>query len=648
MAADEAAKSLMQTLCFLHVKRQGRKTLGQRFTLGMQGFNAVFTRGAAKQRQRREARITPLAVGNLHHHRFFQLVHAEYAIVKGLRIAFDQIEIFRTILQPFKLLGNLRQIRHHDGMARRTVQRGEVRRIVKANIIVDLGQQNAAEPFRQRVEARIFRTARLAETLDFFVDGALAGADLVTFNDSFALALQQLLQVFGNLLAGLKLLAALLAQLVKAVLRRQPDRRPAHQRLSARLQLLQLLAQGHALFLSVRNAVGQRSDARFQLLMQRFQIVDIVAFALAFAELSQLALGVLLLAQALLQLVEAAAQPLRLLGLVALVHAVAQQFARHVPGFIARQRAVNRRHQLVGLFKLAVRGLRHAHFLFQRQHFLRRFLLFRLEGFQPLVGALRRQVRQMAQRLRALQRLQRLVILNGAGLLHVERLLIVGELVFQLIHFQLGGLGAGFVLFLAIDGFRHHFVLLFQTDLQLVEIRFVALDFFLLTQRSLHQVQVIAGGLVIGFQIALRAVMLLQFARHVDVLILLSRQLRTRGEEIAAILQRLIQVNAPLVGVTHIVRRHVVGGFADQVFEQIAIGLGDADRLESHAVFPQRRFHILECLTHAAVFRQQVVAQRAGNGAGDPAVQRGLNQAVVLATIGGGTQATRHHAQIEH
>ena len=107
-------------------------------------------------------------------------------------------------------------------------------------------------------------------------------------------------------------------------------------------------------------------------------------------------------------------------------------------------------------------------------------------------------------------------------------------------------------------------------------------------------------------------------------------------------------MNAPLVGVTHIVRRHVVGGFADQVFEQIAIGLGDADRLEGHAVFPQRRFHILECLTHAAVFRQQVVAQRAGNGAGDPAVQRGLNQAVVLATIGGGTQATRHHAQIEH
>lgn len=157
----------------------------------------------------------------------------------------------------------------------------------------------------------------------------------------------------------------------------------------------------------------------------------------------------------------------------------------------------------------------------------------------------------------------------------------------------------------------------------------------------------IAGGLVIGFQIALRAVMLLQFARHVDVLILLSRQLRTRGEEIAAILQRLIQVNAPLVGVTHIVRRHVVGGFADQVFKQIAVGLGNANGFQRHAVFPQRRFHILERL-RTPLFSGSRNAQRAGNGAGDPAVQRGLNQAVVLATIGGGTQATRHHAQIEH
>ena len=88
-----------------------------------------------------------------------------------------------------------------------------------------------------------------------------------------------------------------------------------------------------------------------------------------------------------------------------------------------------------------------------------------------------------------------------------------------------------------------------------------------------------------------------------------------------------------LVGVAHVVRRHVVGGFADQVFKQVAVRLGNANRFQRHAVFAQRRFHILEGLTHAAVFRQQVVAQGAGNRAGDTAVQRRFNQAVVFATV---------------
>ena len=47
----------------------------------------------------------------------------------------------------------------------------------------------------------------------------------------------------------------------------------------------------------------------------------------------------------------------------------------------------------------------------------------------------------MTQRLRTFQRLQRLVVLNRAGLLHVQRLLVVGELAFQLIHFQFSGSG---------------------------------------------------------------------------------------------------------------------------------------------------------------------------------------------------------------
>ncbi len=141
------------------------------------------------------------------------------------------------------------------------------------------------------------------------------------------------------------------------------------------------------------------SDAmRFQLPMQRFQIVDIVAFTLAFAELGQLTLSVLLLAQArLFELVEAAAA-LRLARPGGAGSAPSRSNSRATSQASLRASGrVNRRHQLVSLrSKLAVRGLRHAHFLFQRQHFLRRFLLFRLEGFQPLVGALRGQIRQMA------------------------------------------------------------------------------------------------------------------------------------------------------------------------------------------------------------------------------------------------------------
>ncbi|MBN0756538.1 hypothetical protein JTL99_34710, partial [Pseudomonas aeruginosa] len=94
---------------------------------------------------------------------------------------------------------------------------------------------------------------------------------------------------------------------------------------------------------------------RFQLLMQRFQIVDIVAFTLAFAELGQLTLSVLLLAQALFKLVEAAAQPLRLLGLVALDHplirhAVARAAARGVRVFtLLSELSVPQRSGYIGL-----------------------------------------------------------------------------------------------------------------------------------------------------------------------------------------------------------------------------------------------------------------------------------------------------------
>ena len=137
--------------------------------------------------------------------------------------------------------------------------------------------------------------------------------------------------------------------------------------LNAGLQLFLLLTQGHTLFAGRRHAIRQGRDAGFQLLVQGFQLVDVEVFTLTLTEFSQQTLGLLLFAQTLFQLAQPHAQRLNLLRQMPLLNAFTQQLTRHAPGFAARQRAVNRRHQLIGLFELAVRGLRHAHFLFERQ-----------------------------------------------------------------------------------------------------------------------------------------------------------------------------------------------------------------------------------------------------------------------------------------
>ena len=107
------------------------------------------------------------------------------------------------------------------------------------------------------------------------------------------------MQIFGDILAGGELFAALFAQLVETVLRSQPNRRTPHQTLNARLQLFLLLAQCHPLFSGVRDAIGKRGNACFQLLMQSFQLVNVKILALTFAEICQQTLSFLLLTQTL-------------------------------------------------------------------------------------------------------------------------------------------------------------------------------------------------------------------------------------------------------------------------------------------------------------------------------------------------------------
>ena len=55
MVTDKAAERLMEALGFLHIKRQSRKALDRLSRSACSVSTRLFTRGAAKQRQRREA-----------------------------------------------------------------------------------------------------------------------------------------------------------------------------------------------------------------------------------------------------------------------------------------------------------------------------------------------------------------------------------------------------------------------------------------------------------------------------------------------------------------------------------------------------------------------------------------------------------------
>ncbi|MOA32765.1 hypothetical protein D3C78_1540090 [compost metagenome] len=70
----------------------------------MQYFQAILTCGTAKQRHSRVTRVTPLAFGSFNQHRAVLFFDGEYAVIERLRIPLDQIEIFRTVFQPFQHL----------------------------------------------------------------------------------------------------------------------------------------------------------------------------------------------------------------------------------------------------------------------------------------------------------------------------------------------------------------------------------------------------------------------------------------------------------------------------------------------------------------------------------------------------------------
>ncbi len=137
---------------------------------------------------------------------------------------------------------------------------------------------------------------------------------------------------------------------------------------------------------------------------------------------------------------------------------------------------------------------------------------------------------------------------------------------------------------------------------------------------GLHQVQVIAGRLIIRFQIA-SALLCSASSRAMSTCLYCSAPVADAKYVARDETPGPYRDNTALVGVTHVVRRHVVGGFAIRCLNRSRSDW--VTRIASSV----SGFHAapLPCpgtLSAPHCFRQQVVAQRTSNGAGDPAIQR--------------------------
>ncbi|MNS77174.1 hypothetical protein D3C72_1107490 [compost metagenome] len=268
-----------------------------------------------------------------------------------------------------------------------------------------------------------------------------------------------------------------------------------------------------------------------------------------------------------------------------------------------------------------------------------------MQGVARLFGT---QPRQLALLAGSIEGLHRLTVLDGAGLLNVQRLLVVGELGLEAVHLGLGQLFALFHLQqLTMDLFNDRLLLLEFVD-QLSQIGAVQGDLLLQGHGRHHLGQVLGGGLQLVGQQFLAVGELIHLVRQIDGALLLFRQQATLAGQLGARLQGQLGETALLGGAPHILGRHIVGGLGNEVLEQIPLALGLLDGFQGAAVLVDGRLHVLECLAHAGVLRQQVFAQRPADGGGDAAVEGGLDQAIELAAIFLITQFFRRDAELEH
>ena len=224
------------------------------------------------------------------------------------------------------------------------------------------------------------------------------------------------------------------------------------------------------------------------------------------------------------------------------------------------------------------------------------------------------QPRQLAQLARRLQRLYGLTILDGPRLLNIQRLLIIGQLALEAIHFAFGLTLAQLQLLLLLGKLLNHGQLLLKTHGQIIHIFAVLANLAPQGHSINHLGQLLRHRFKLIGQMFFPGLHLLGLFGQIDGPLLLFAQQPVLILQLPASGDGRVGKTRLFRAITHEIRRHIMSGFGDEIAEQIPLGLGFGNGIQSAAILVDGRLHVLECLTHPGIFRQQVLTQRTADG----------------------------------
>ncbi|MNK69923.1 hypothetical protein D3C87_893320 [compost metagenome] len=481
------------------------------------------------------------------------------------------------------------------------------------------------------------------------LQGLLLALDAVALLLELPLLVEHALHTGREFLGGGEGQSALLAQLFELLERLEPARRQPGQLCDIATELDALMLQAGAALVRLRLLIGELLLTVALCLKKQLQLVlarDQLARGLMqlVTQLEEILLAVALFLEA----GQRRAQPLPLRNAGLVFDVTLEQRLRRGPGGLAGGLGGDAEQQRQGGLMLGHRGLGQRQLLLGPQYSTGKALLGGAELMQGVARLFGDQSWQFALRAGRLQRLHRLTVLDGAGLLNVQRLLVVGQLGLEAVYLCLGQLLALFHFQQLTVDLLHDRLLLLELVVELPQIG--AIQLYLLLQRHgrHHLREVLGGGLQLVGQQLLAVGELIHLVRQIDGALLLFRQQATLAGQLGARLQGQLGETALLGGAPHILGRHVVGGLGDEVLEQIPLTLGLLDGLQGAAVLVDGRLHVLERLAHPGVLRQQVFPQGTADGRRNAAIQRGFDQAIELAAIFLIPQLFRGDAELEH